>query len=272
MVPAVLVALLASTSPAGAATSTVSSGSVTATFIYSGTFPQSKGSRLTISRAGKVVYERPVRSKWCADQCWPSIDTANKVPLHIVHLQAKGQADVVLDLYSGGAHCCSVEQVYARDATTGTYTKSEFDFGDPGARLVKIGHGGSFDFLSADDAFAYAFTDYAASGMPIEILSFSKNSFHNVTRSFPSLIAHDAAQWLAAFDASASSHYQDTVGLVAAWAADQDMLGHSAAVGIFLAAQEKAGHLNSALYPIEPSGHKYVVSLQSFLRKHGYVK
>jgi hypothetical protein len=50
------------------------------------------------------------------------------------------------------------------------------------------------------------------------------------------------------------------------------MLGHSAGVARFLAAQAKAGHLNSALSPITPNDEKYVVALQKFLRAHGYSK
>ena len=135
-----------------------------------------------------------------------------------------------------------------------------------------IVHGGTTDFVSADDYFAYEFTDFAASGLPIEIFSFSNGSFHNVTRRFPTLIAKDATVWLQAFHAQASSHYQDSVGVAAAWAADEDMLGHATAVKNFLAAQLKAGHLNSALSPIEPGGARFVTVLQAFLQKHGYTK
>jgi hypothetical protein len=108
--------------------------------------------------------------------------------------------------------------------------------------------------------------------MPIEILSFSHNAFHNVTRSFPKLIANDATQWRSAFDSAATSHYQDTVGLAAAWAADEDMLGHFSSVQKFLRLEQRAGHLNSALSPIEPSGQKFIVAVQKFLGQHGYAQ
>jgi hypothetical protein len=91
-----------------------------------------------------------------------------------------------------------------------------------------------------------------------------------VTRSFPDLIATDANQWMGAFKAQASSHYQDSVGVIAAWAADEDMLGRSAAVAKFLAVEAKEGHLNSALSPVNPSGEKFVAVLQKFLKSHGY--
>jgi len=77
---------------------------------------------------------------------------------------------------------------------------------------------------------------------------------------------------MSAFEAQASGHYQDTVGIVAAWAADEDMLGPSKVVTDFLSTQAKAGHLNSSLSPVESSGQKFVIELQKFLRQHGYVK
>ncbi|HUY16064.1 MAG TPA: hypothetical protein VMV11_00740 [Acidimicrobiales bacterium] len=255
-----------------AASTAATSGDVSATFTYTGTFPQSSNPRLTISRAGKVVDDVAVTSKWCGHQCWPDYVSPGHSVLHVVRLRQHGPLDVVLDLYSGGAHCCTVEQVFSFDASSGTYKKFEYNFGDPGTKLVPLGPGGRDVFLSADDSFAYAFTDYAASGMPLEILSFSHDAFHNVTRSYPQLVAKDATQWLSAFDSAASSHYQDTVGLAAAWAADEDLLGHVSAVQRFLRAEQRAGHLNSALSPIQPSGQKFVVALQTFLRRHGYVR
>jgi hypothetical protein len=269
---ALLLAPLVTIAPANAATETASSSGLSASFHYTGTYPQSHDPRLTISRSGKVLYNHPVTSSWCANECWPELISARQSALHVVHLDAHGGPAVVLDLYSGGAHCCSVEQVYSLDSTPGRVRKTEHNFGDPGALLEKIGPGGSLDFLSADDAFAYAFTDFAASGMPIQIMSFSNNAFHDVTRSFPKLIVQDANQWRKAFDALASSQYQDTVGIVAAWAADEDMLGNYALVQAFLSAQLKVGHLNSALSPIQPGGQRFVSALAKFLRAHHYVK
>ncbi len=257
---------------AGAASVTASSGSLTARFTYTGSFPQAKNPRLVISEAGKVLYDEPVSSKWCGHRCWPLALIPHAKVLNVVHLQSSGPASVVLGLYSGGAHCCSIEQVFSLGAGSSTIEKAEYDFGDPGVRLVPIGPGGSFEFLSENSVFAYAFTDYAASGMPIKILSFSHNQFNDVTRSFATLVARDATRWLKAFNLMARSHYQDSVGLVAAWAADEEMLGHSSIVSSFLAKEAAAGHLNSALSPEEPSGHRFVAALEKFLHRYGYLK
>ncbi len=261
---------LAVMSPLGAAIETASSNKLTAVFSYTGTYPQSRDPHLQISQSGKVIYSREVTSSWCGNECWPDLIDAGQTTLHVVRLQPHRPPSVVLDLYSGGAHCCSVEQVFTLGPKSDRVQKTEHNFGDPGVRLVRIGPGGTYDFLSADDAFAYAFTDYAASGMPIEIFQVVNNGFRDVTRSFPKLIAQDARRWHAAFEASARSSYQDTVGIVAAWAADEDMLGRYASVRTFLAAQAKAGHLNCALSPIEPSGQRFVITLENFLHAHHY--
>jgi hypothetical protein len=91
----------------------------------------------------------------------------------------------------------------------------------------------------------------------------------DITRQFPKLIAHDAAGWMQDFKDQAKQHYPDTTGLVAAWAADEDLLGHHKLVARFLARQARLGHLNS---PVEPGGKKFVRALQKMLRKDGYVR
>lgn len=254
-----------------ASTQSASMDGVKATFTFSGSPPEVHDPRLSIARHGVVVFNGPVTSKWCGQSCWPNTIAAKDHVVHVERLQAGQTLDVVLDLYSGGAHCCSVEQVYSL-TKAGKVRKVEHNFGDPGVKFERIGAGGATYFVSADDVFAYAFTDFAASGLPIEILRFEDGSFHDVTRQFPALIARDATQWLTAFHDQASSHYSDSVGVVAAWAADEDMLGHASTVKTFLAAQLKAGHLHSGLSPIEPGGQRFVTALQAFLHKHGYVK
>jgi hypothetical protein len=257
---------------AGASTQSATMDGVTATFTYSGTYPESSNPHLTITREGTLLYSGLVKSVWCGDVCWPNTISSRVSVVHVVRFQSGGPFDVVLDLYSGGAHCCSIEQVYSLGATSTKVVKTERNFGDPGVRLEEIGPGGVTYFVSADDHFAYAFTDFAASGLPIQILSFADGTFTNVTRRFPALIKADATGWLQAYHAQASTHYQDSVGVIAAWVADEYMLGESGVANNFLAAQLKAGHLHSALSPIDPSGAGFVTALQHFLVKHGYVK
>jgi hypothetical protein len=271
VVTAIVLASFALLAPAALATTqTANNGAVTATFTFSGKFPSYSGLHLTIAKSGSVLYDQPVRSKTCGKFCAPGATGARASSVHIIDLDHTGQPNVVLDLFTGGAHCCSIEQVFTFDPGTMTYAMAEHDFGDPGARIQDLNHDGRFEFVTADDAFAYAFTDFAASGLPLQILTFTGSRFQDVTNSYPALIRKDAATWLRAFKGTARDHYSDSVGVIAAWAADEYRLGKSAAANRFLHQQAKAGHLNSPLGASVAQGQKFVAKLQKFLHRHGY--
>jgi hypothetical protein len=254
-------------------TQTATAGNVTATFSFAGKYPNYRSLMLSIAQAGTVLYNQPVTSKYCGPYCAPGDATTTGSSVHAVDLDATGTPNVLLDLYSGGAHCCTIEQLFTFDPTTMTYDVVEHDFGDPGYRLEDLSSNGQLQFVTADDSFAYTFTDFAASGLPLQIVSFSAGKFTVVTGSYPKLIAKDAALWLKAFKSMAKSKYQDSVGVIAAWAADEDELGNSRQVSTYLRQQARLGHLNSALGNVgEPGGTRFIANLNKFLRRHGYLK
>ena len=264
-----LVGLLALPAAASATTQTARSGQVTATFSFTGHFLHYSHERLKIARGGVVVYDQPVVSGLCGRQCAPGAASPSQASVHVLDLEHTGEPDVVLDLFSGGAHCCSVEQIFSFDSTNMVYVKTERNFGDPGEQIVDLGHKGRYEFLTADDSFAYEFTDFAASGLPIQILTFAGRHFSDVTREYPRLIAKDAARWMRVFRSLARDHYSDSVGVVAAWAADEELLGHNAQVERFLSAQARAGHLNSGTG--QAGGKRFIADLRRFLRRRGYL-
>jgi hypothetical protein len=271
LIIAVVLAAFAVLAPAALATTqTASAGAVTATFTFHGRFPGFSGLHLTISQSGTVLYDQPVTSQPCGSICAPGGVGTRASSVHVIDLDHTGQPNVVLDLFTGGAHCCSIEQVFTFDPGTNTYVKSEHNFGDPGERTEDLNHDGRFEFVTADDAFAYAFTDFAASGLPLQILTFDGGRFKDVTNGYPALIRKDAAIWLKAFRRMARQHYPDSVGVIAAWAADEYRLGKVAAANRYLHQQARAGHLNSGLGRSVPQGQKFVTALLRFLRRHGY--
>jgi hypothetical protein len=240
--------------PAAAQATTVSAGrgAVTASFKYHGRAGSFSGLRLAITRAGAVAYDKAVSSRYCDSECWPSQGSGS--PLHVLDLNHDGTLEVVLDLYTGGAHCCTLEQVFVPAGAT--YRPVEHEFGAPGAVLEDLLHDGRREFVSADDAFAYAFTDYADSGLPLEILAFARGHFSDVTRHFPALISRDAARWLRRY----RRNLTNGEGYIAAWTADEYLLGRGAAVRSKLDAERRAGHITRS----------FVNSLLRFLRGHGY--
>jgi hypothetical protein len=262
-----LTAFLLLPAAAFAVTQTAQSGDVSATFTFTGKFPTYRRERLQITRAGAVVYNEPVSSMDCSP-CAPGAAEAHASSVRVLDLESDGEPDVVLDLYSGGAHCCLIAQIFRFDPATGRYLRFEHDFGDPGYRIADLSHNGRKEIVTADDSFAYEFTDYAASGLPLQVFTFNAGTLTDVTRQYPKLVSNDAARWMRAF----KHHYSDGVGLIAAWAADEELLGHQRLVSRTLAREARLGHLRSALSPGEPGGTRFVHKLIRFLRKHGYTR
>lgn len=261
----VTAALLLVPAVAQAKTETASSGGVTATFTYHKAGFGYKNLSLSISQGGTVLYSAPVDvtsgAAPCGTKCWPGNQAGGK-SVHVVDLEHNGGRDVVLDLWSGGANCCVIEQVFYPSGST--YKVVTRFFGNAGATLVDLRHNGYLQFRSGNPAFFGRFTDDAASGFPIQILIFRHGVFHDVTRSYPGRIAADAKEWLKAF----KQHFSDGEDLIAAWAADEYMLGHKKQTNQYLNAQAKAGHLRSPITSLK--GHKFVVALLKFLKKQGY--
>ncbi len=67
-----------------------------------------------------------------------------------------------------------------------------------------------------------------------------------MTRHFPHLVAADGRAVAAHLPRMARSHFDDSVGVIAAWAADEDLLGKHAAVDRYLNAQAARRHLNAS--------------------------
>jgi hypothetical protein len=268
---ALAAAALALAGPARAETVSVEEGGVKAVFSYleqaSGDLPYAD-LRLQISRGGTVYYEAPVSSPRCPDGCVPDgIGGAPKGngPLALADLEHNGQSSVVLGISTGGAHCCSVVQVFSWDPATMTYARAEHDFGDPGARLAELNFEPVLE--SADDRFAYVFAPYAWSALPLQVWRFGAGRFTNVTSAYPKAIGADAARLLEAFPAARREGEGN--GIVAAWAADEYELGHGRLVRRVLAREAAAGRLRSREH-YAPSGRAFVKALMHFLKRTGY--
>lgn len=258
--------LIAAPIALGAAQS-VTSVKVTASFTYKGSQFHYTHERLTITRGGQLVYNQPVTSKNCFPTCAPGSLVAGHPSLQIADIEHNGDPDIILTLFSQGANCCLIDQIFSYDASKATYVKTERNFATAGANIKDLSHNGRLEFLTSDPVFQGTFTDDAASGLPLQILTFANRHFTAVTSSYPALLTKDAAQWLKLF----KRHLSDGVGLIAAWAGDEDLLGHSATVKSYLAKELKAGNLRSAL-GANLGGQKFVDHLQKFLRQHGYLK
>jgi hypothetical protein len=245
-----LAALAALTLPA-----TASAASESASASYSnGPGIETTNETLTITAPGMSTYDEAVPSTGCFKVCSPA-STSGAV--HVLDLYGDGEYAVVLDLFTGGASCCGLEQVYVPSASIGSWVLTSHNFGQDGAKIEKVK--GAYLFVSGDTWFSCAFTDCAGSVLPLQLFDFSGDAFHNVTKHYPSLIKKDAAEWWRYFAKRPSANPE---GLLPAWAADEDNLGKQAQVARELAGLVKEGVLTQS----------FVTQLERFLKKHGYAR
>jgi hypothetical protein len=158
-------------------------------------------------------------------------------------------------------------QIFHYDQTRGAYAINQHDFGDPTPRLADLNGDRRQELVSADDRFAYEFTSYAFSGLPLQVWSFSEGRLQDVTRAFPGAVSRDATAQLRRF----RSWRRQGLGLgfIAAWAADEDLLGRRAAVQRLLGAEARRHRLRSS-DRLSPGGYAFIGKLDRFLRSTGY--
>ena len=251
-----LASVLASPALASAGSLHAHAGAVSATVTYTGTQYQQHDLRLTIVRSGKtVVSSQAITDSACGGYCL--------VPaLSVVDVESDGEPDVIVDLFTGGAHCCYLAQIYR--FTGHGYRKATHDFGDSGYSLDRIA--GSYVFHTNDERFYYAFSAFADSGSPIQILALSGSRFYDVTRAYPGLVKKDAAYWWTTYLSATKSIPTETTGLFTAWAADEDLLGHGQLVDRTLAREIKNKRLRSDFVKTSD----FPRQLHAFLRQTGY--
>jgi hypothetical protein len=277
VIPIALVAGLLFPTVAGAKSYTIHSGRLTATLTAHGTLARPQPPLLTITESGQLatagveqraLFDGTVTARGCGTACVPSVGSADP-PLRFAAIDGAGSHDLLVTLYSGGANCCTVLDLLRPSAAlNGDYVQSaQHNFGYAGYRLDK--QGGSEVFVTADNSFAFAFTDFADSAFPLQVLHLSGVKFEKVTAHYPALVRRDAARAMTAYRRADG---KNDVGLIAAWAADEATLGRWPSAHAYLVSQARAGRLTSTLYPKSASGMRFITELQALLRRDGYLK
>ena len=178
---------------------------------------------------------------------------------------------VLVGTYSGGAHCCT--WVYADVAAPrGALLPKPVwqDIGNPGVRLRD--HAGSTLLVTSDDAFAYEFSYYAASGMPVRVLELRGGKFVNTTREHLKFVAADERFWWGTYKKDVvpnRTQIGDGLGLLAPWVADECLLGNGATAWATMNRLQQEGALSPGV-PGWPHGAAYLKALGGFLVRGGY--
>jgi hypothetical protein len=224
--------------------------------------------RLSLTRSGRLLFNRLLGCDYCqpggleADHPEPSI--------HFDRLAAGGSPEALLDLYTGGAHCCFLTDFLLIDGSRVRMIQEAW--GDPGYRLEALGGAVGSELVSADDRFAYEFTDYADSVLPIKILRLDGSALADVTRSYPREVEADAGSLWSLYLKTRAGHDGDVRGILAAWAADEALLGRWSHASAGLALALARGDLDHGpTLDGWPNGQAYLTALHKFLIKTRYL-
>ncbi len=162
------------------------------------------GRRWTSGRLGTAYFIRPV--------------------VHVRDLDADGEPEVWVDTYTGGAHCCLDSRFFRWLPSLGTYTSTEHGWRDIGYQRRRLDGDSRPELVSADARFGYMFTAFAGSAFPVQIWHFDRGRLIDVTRDYPAEIERDADQLWRSYRRFRSGR-DDPRGVLAAWVADQYLLG-----------------------------------------------
>ena len=271
----VLFAALAFAAPSAASaklkTETATGGAVQAVLTYnvkSQLIFDVTDTHLTITRNGATVLDTNVPEPCNGCGVAPAgAGGGSAKSLRIADLDGDGEPEVLLDIYTGGAHCCLDTWIYR--FTGSSYTGTPALWGDVGYTLKDLDGDGVPELRSFDDRFAYVFTAYAASWFPPQIWQFRAGVLNNVTRSYPKIVRADAKRALRTYR---HEKKVDVRGVLAGYVADEYLLGHGATGWKLVRSALKHGYLNGfGRGDAWPRNGRYVRSLRKFLRKTGYI-
>lgn len=221
--------------------------------------------RLTIVRNGRVAARIAIARR-------PAPYWRPVTPATVRDLDADGEPEVLVDVFTGGAHCCTRSHVFSRVAG-GRYVRTTHDWGNPGYRLRDLDGNRTVELVTGDDRFTYTFAAYAVSAQPLQVWRFEAGRLTAATREYLPAVRADAARLWRRYRQFRRKRVDDVRGVLAAWMADKALLGEAADGWRALEAARRRGQLGRGrmLYGT-PAGRAYVAALRRFLRRTGYLR
>jgi hypothetical protein len=236
----------ASANDAGSVTH--SAGAVSATLEWDRADYGIGNARLFVVRDG-VRYDLTI-ADICTDGCIAVPDDGNEDPsatsaVKVADLDGDGEPEVLVDIFSGGAHCCLTARLLTFDGTG--YAPLDVDYRDVGYALKDADGDGRPELVGYDPRFSAAFTPFAGSAFPPWVLRVDHGKTVDVTRKYPKLIRTDAAARLK--ELRKAKRGDDIRGLLAAYAADEYLLGKGKTATAEVDRQRKKGLVTKAFKP-----------------------
>jgi hypothetical protein len=194
-------------------------------------------------------------------------------PLIVRDVDGDREPEVLLDLFWGGTRCCLWTRVYRFDPVARRFvgrTRFWGNFQD-GYRLRDLDDDGRPEFMSADGRIESVSSTYAYAS-PIQIWAYRRGHLGDVTQRFRGLVAADARKWWAVYLRERRLRRRWVRPPLAAWVADEYLLGRSRRAERVIAIALRRGELDLPRSDLAPTSAQYVRQLRAFLRRAGYDK
>ncbi|HEX5853090.1 MAG TPA: hypothetical protein VFY36_08355, partial [Solirubrobacteraceae bacterium] len=130
-------------------------------------------------------------------------------------LNSDGEPEVLLDLYTAGAHCCYLSRFFFFDGQR--YRSLQHNFGDAGYRVKDFDGDGTPELVSADARFGYQFSSFASSLFPLQVWRYDGEELRDVTRTFPAQIRSDLRRAWRLYRNALRHRVYEPRGMIAAW-------------------------------------------------------
>jgi hypothetical protein len=272
--------LLPAAAPAQSRTvETASDGTVTAELSYvkrrrgSGRFEfdEFRNFRVKITRAGQVLYDEPVGDP-CEQFCTPTETALTRKHVALRDLNADGEPEAIVGLFTGGANCCVLVLAYGYDALANVYRRAKLDTGG-GYVARDLDSDGVIELVGDDFRFRGLFTCGACGPRPIRIWQWGLRRFAVVTRDFPAKIRQHARRMRRFYERVRTRDEAAFVkGALTPLVADLCLLDRCARGFRIVRAAIRRGELDRrSIFDLSPLRFAYLRALKRFLRRTGYL-
>jgi hypothetical protein len=227
--------------------------------------------RLTLSRAGSVVFAGPITTasgRPGSLERTPPVRRFLGVRLRLLDLDGDGTGEAVVDLEEPGAYCCS-HSVIVGAGPDGVYRPLELDWGSFGSapRYERLEHG--YALVARDARLEERYTPHVLSFEPVRIWAWQQGALRDVSREQPRLVRRDLGELLATRRQLLRRKGIDMRGLFAAIAGDRLLLGERGQAIAELGKDVAYGRAEVASVP-GPTGTRFPLELLTLLVRLGY--
>lgn len=196
--------------------------------------------------------------------------------IELMDLDSDGTAEVVVQTFTGGAHCCLA-------TTTYTWQNEQFNpvyFGyldGGGGQFKDLNGDGLMEFVTLDNSFFYSFSSYAGSYPPSVILTYENGEYRDTTTQFTNYLEDTAADMrFTVEDPEFADRGSDKNGVLAAYVAQNIRLGRYREAWQFMLAHYDRSD-DTGLYTYTDDGEAtqtypdFPTALYAFLKDLGYL-